>query len=77
MKGSGGVVTFNKKAREQNLINNDFRRLTSYIMQDDTLRTQLTTIESMTFVAKMKLGSDFSDAFRTSFVNIVTIYLQG
>lgn len=52
--GVGGTILTNGHPRNMHL----FNKLTSYIMQEDLLRPNLTVYESMLIAAHLKLGNE-------------------
>ncbi|KAJ8968294.1 hypothetical protein NQ317_000254 [Molorchus minor] len=60
-RGSSGTVKLNDTVRDQSP---RFRKLSSYIPQDEELRLALTTKEAMTFAAHLKLGYTVSSEYK-------------
>lgn len=56
--GVNGRITVNGHARDMRV----FKKLSSYIMQDDLLQPQLTVSESMMIAADLKLGKELGKA---------------
>lgn len=54
--GVGGTILTNGRPRNLHL----FNKLTSYIMQEDLLRPNLTVYESMLIAAHLKIGKELS-----------------
>ncbi|XP_068632466.1 ATP-binding cassette sub-family G member 1-like isoform X2 [Battus philenor] len=57
-KGVNGRITVNGHARDMRV----FKKLSSYIMQDDLLQPRLTVSESMSIAADLKLGTELGKA---------------
>lgn len=53
-----GRITVNGHARDMRV----FKKLSSYIMQDDMLQPRLTVIELMRIAANLKLGKELGRA---------------
>ena len=64
--GVGGTILTNGHARDLHL----FNKLTSYIMQEDLLRPNLSVVESMLISANLKLGDELSKADKLEAVSV-------
>lgn len=51
-----------------------FKKLSSYIMQEDLLQPRLTVIESLSYAARLKIGRELSKEDKEKAVSIKTLY---
>jgi ABC-type multidrug transport system ATPase subunit len=49
-----------------------FKKLSSYIMQEDLLQPRLTVIESLSYAARLKIGRELSKEDKKKVVSIKT-----
>jgi len=52
-----------------------FKKLSSYIMQEDLLQPRLTVLESLSYAARLKIGSELSKEDKDKAVSIYYIIL--
>ncbi|CAH0714591.1 unnamed protein product, partial [Brenthis ino] len=64
--GVNGRITVNGHARDMRV----FKKLSSYIMQDDLLQPRLTVNESMMIAAELKLGQELSKSEKELVVSL-------
>lgn len=66
LSGVNGRITVNGQARDMRV----FKKLSSYIMQDDILQPRLTVNESLKIAAELKLGSELGKAEKALVVSV-------
>jgi len=50
-----------------------FKKLSSYIMQEDLLQPRLTVVESLSYAARLKIGEELSSEDKEKAVSISTV----